>query len=512
MGGNIDVVEAEIAPQTCCRKDSSKKKAKIEAESKRHYMLASDEIFKTLMTLSIPSIISMGLNAIYNVVDSMYLGRSSSLDLAAVSLFMVVEIGVFMSLNVSLGFGASSVISPALGKGDFVSANKALTYFISLLVLLNCLLPAIFIPLLEPILEFLGANEYTMERAKQYGLIMSAGPIGYGLTAAMGPMLRVENKATLSMWRQIFSSVLNIIFDPILIFALNLGTQGAAISTVSSQMVVGIYMIWFYFFPKRSGATVNLAWKEAFSSIDWPMIGKICSLGLGQFFASIGNQVAVVIFNRSFKKFLDFQGIVTYQAVMGAMARLSSLVVMPAMGINLGFIPLIGYNIGRNRYDRVYKALKYAFAAMILIGGGLIIAVEILGVPISKAFGTEPDFLEVAPKCLRISVSGVWLYAFPALIMGYYQVQHKIAVSLALGISQPIFSVAFAILFPKSSLGVEGVFYVGPAAFICTTLLSIPVLFVMVRDIKKKIRETVIINDEDTDPIEMVETKQEVKV
>ncbi|GKT32166.1 Multi antimicrobial extrusion protein like protein [Aduncisulcus paluster] len=485
----VEVEQIELpVPETCYQRYKARKLAKAKIAADRHLMLASDHIFKTLMALSIPSIISMGLNAVYNVVDSIFLGNSSAEDLAAASLFMVIEFGVFTSLNVSLGAGASAVISPALGKGDFLTANKALTYFFTLLIIVNAAIPAIFIPYLDPLLDFLGATSVTKARAKQYALIMSAFPIGYGLTASMGPLLRVENKASLSMWRQVISSALNVIFDPILIFGFDLGTQGAAISTVASQLIVGVYMLWFYLFPEKSGATVKLAWNEAYGkgNMDWRMIGKMSVLGLGNLFSGMGRRIAGLLFNRTFKTMLDGSLVEVYQAIMGAMTQLSSLIGMPSAGIALGFIPLVGYNIGRNRYDRVQKALVYSFLSMLVIGGSLVILVEILARPISRAFGSDGDFLDLAPKYLRIGLCGVWLSAGTSLLMGYFQVRHNIIVSMIMGLLQPVLSIIYASILPYTSLGVAGAFWTPTAAFVTSFIIALPIMIVVLRQIDKK--------------------------
>ncbi|GKT34639.1 Multi antimicrobial extrusion protein like protein [Aduncisulcus paluster] len=293
------------------------------------------------------------------------------------------------------------------------------------------------------------------------------------------------------MWRQVISVLLNLAFDPILIFLVpngdggnGLGTQGAAISTVVSQLIVGVWMVWF-FVSSKSGATINLSLSSIKGSVDWKMIAKICSLGLGQLLSNTGSQIAPIIFNITFKRELPAESVETYQAAMGAITRIFTLIGMPAMGIAMGFVPFVGYNIGKKQPKRVYLIIKYALICMLLIGGFFLAMVEIFAPSICKAFNSDPLFLEIAPKAMRISISMLWMFPFSYLLLGYFQVAQKALFSLVIGAIQPIGVLILSLVIPKTSLGIEGIWYVQPIATIISTCVSLPLILNIIAKSKK---------------------------
>ena len=323
-------------------------------------LILNGNIRKLLVKFSVPAAIGLVVSALYNVVDTLYVGHAlGPLAIAGLAFVLPVQILMF-AVGLMVGTGASSIIARSLGKGDkekaIITAGNGmiLTCIVSILFMIPCY---IFI---DKIIYFFKVSPEVFQYSRDYMFIILMGFIFLSFSVVGNNLIRAEGKPKAAMYPLIFGAVLNIILDPIFIFVFKMGVRGAAIATVLSQFLSVIY-IFIYFNYGKSIFKINIGMFK----VNFSVIKDILKIGFPSFLMSIVDCVIFVLFGRTIMKY----GSDLYIAIMGISIRVMDITLMPIIGITQGFSTIIGFNYGAKNYERVKKVLKEAIIWTTVVAG-----------------------------------------------------------------------------------------------------------------------------------------------
>lgn len=313
--------------------------------------LGTESIGKLLFQLAIPSILAQIINVLYNMVDRMYIGHIDNVGQTAltgvgVTFPIIMIITAFASL---VGMGGAPQASIMMGKKDTNKAEEILGNCFSTQIIISILLTIIYLLFSEPLLYLFGASQNTIKYAKDYMFIYSLGTIFVQLSLGLNAFITAQGFTKTSMLTVMIGAIINIVLDPILIFGFNLGVKGAALATILSQAVSAIWVIAFL-----TGNKTIIKIKKEHLKIKPKVMAPTLLLGLSPFIMQSTESALLLTFNSSLLKYGG-------DLAVGAMTILSSIMqfaMLPLQGLTQGCQPIVSYNYGAERLDRVKKAFK----------------------------------------------------------------------------------------------------------------------------------------------------------
>lgn len=365
---------------------------------------------KLLLSMSLPMMLSMLVQALYNIVDSIYVARICEDALTAVSLAFPMQ-SLMIALGGGTGVGINALLSRALGEGDKEKANKAAINGVFLALLSFIVFLIIGFAVTEPFYKSQTDDPEIVEFGIKYLKIVSCCSIGLYTQFVFERLLQSTGKTFYAMITQTVGAVINIILDPILIFGLlgapELGVAGAAIATVVGQIVAGIVAV---IINIKKNDELHLDFRKF--KPDWRIIGQIYRVGIPSIIMQSIGSIMVYCMNRILIVFST-----TATAVFGVYFKLQSFIFMPVFGLNNGMVPIIAYNYGARKKQRLIKTMKLSvFYAMALMLVGFL-AFQIFPETLLGFFEASPDMLAMGVPALRI-ISMHFLIAGFCIISG----------------------------------------------------------------------------------------------
>lgn len=444
----------------------------------KHQFMGTEKITKLLLQFSLPAIIGMLVNALYNIVDRIYIGnieKIGHLAIAGVGITFPIVIFVF-AFSILIGLGAATNVSLNLGKKKKDEAERFLGTAIFFGLIVSIILMAIVLPNLDKIISILGGSDRTGIYAKQYLRILAYGfpaaVVGYVANAS----IRSDGNPKMAMATLLIGAITNIVLDPIFIFYFKMGVRGAAWATIISQYVSGIWAI-YYFFSNFSGLKFHL---RNFR-LDFNKIKNIISLGSAPFAIQIGASVVNYTYNNTLKIYGGDNAI-------GAMAIVQAVITfisMPIFGINQGLQPILGYNYGAKLYSRVREALfKAAFAATVLCVIDFL-AIQFLSKYFIVIFTQEKELVNIASIGLRVQTFMLPIVGAQIISSVYFQAIGKPKMSLFMSLTRQIIILIPCIIVMSKLFGVKGVWFAGPTADLLSTIIT----FIFIKIELKHLRE-----------------------
>ncbi|PTV97758.1 putative MATE family efflux protein [Halanaerobium saccharolyticum] len=389
--------------------------------------MGEEPIVKLLFKLSAPAIIGMIIQAMYNIVDSIYVGRLSTDALSALSISFPVQM-FLIAIGVGTGVGTSSLISRLLGQGNKKRANNVAEHVFFIAIIYGIFGGLLGIFFSENIIRLFTDDPVLIDLGYQYINIILTGSIAIFIPATFNYILRGEGNTFVPMLTMIIGAVLNMIIDPFLIFGLGpfpqLGVAGAAYATVFSRFIGGIFIV-FVLFSDKNELTLKL---EDFE-FDFQIIKEIYNVGIPAMANRLLFSVAVVFINLILGAFSS-----TAIAVMGLIFRMQSFFLMMVFGLTQGYLPIVGYNYGHNNPERMKKTILIGSAAALSFGIIGFIVFQLFPGVIIRLFNSDPKLLNIGVGALkRVSLS----YFFMVLnIIG-------VATFQAVGKGMPSFAITF---------------------------------------------------------------------
>lgn len=435
--------------------------------------LGEVKVSKLLIKFSVPAIIGMLVNAIYNLVDRIYIGNGvGSLGIGATTVgFPVMLIG--MAFSMLIGFGANSIISIRLGEQKRDEAEKILGNAFVLFIGVSIGITILGLSFLEPMLRFFGASEAIMPYAKDYMSIILAGNIFQSLSFGMNNFIRAEGNPKIAMKTMLIGAGINIVLDPVFIFAFGWGMKGAAFATILSQAVSMVWVL-HYFFGGKSLLKIH----RRNMRLEMKTIRLIATLGFAPFAMQLASSLQNMVLNQSL---LEYGGDVAISG-MGVTISIITLILMPMFGINQGVQPIIGYNYGARKYDRVKEALKLGIMAAVTIATVGFVATRLFPEQLVSIFNrSDAELIAIGKMQMKISLSMLPLIGFQVVGSNYFQAVGKPKHASFLSLSRQFFFLIPALLIIPRFFGLKGVYASMPLADL---LASVVTAVFLIREIR----------------------------
>ena len=432
--------------------------------------LATAPIGGLLMKFAIPSVLSMLVDALYNMVDQIFIGQGVGyLGIAATTVtFPFVTIS--LSVATLLGIGGSVYTSMSMGAGNDGEAEKTLGTVFSLSVIIGILFTAVCLLFLEPLALTFGATEgvqgslpYVLDYAP---VILLGAPFSMA-AVALSSMARADGSPILAMGCFLVGAILNLILDPIYIFVLGWGVKGAAIATVTSQ-ILSVVILLVYFLRK---SRMRLKWNNLCPAIK--ICGQVSMFGLSACMIQVAAALLQIELNKTIVRYgtASISSEAALSAV-GIVLRISSVVVSVCVGIALGMQPIIGFNHGAGLEQRVKETYwKSAGAATVVSVIGWLGCMALPDV-ILRLFGmNDPAYLVFGVRCMRIFLFGMLAAGFQVVTSQYYLATGQAVKAMVLSILRPLLLMIPLIHAFSRIWEMDGILYASPTADYLTALI-----------------------------------------
>ena len=388
--------------------------------SKNGELLGNYNVKKLLIRLSVPAIVGMTVNALYNFFDTLFVALSSGeIAIGALAIAFPVHM-ILVAFSLMIGVGGASVFSRAFGRGDRKTMENVVNTALRLDFFGALILTVLGIVFIDELLVLFGATSSNFDYAKDYLSIIFIGIVPMTLQMVLHNLVRAEGKAKIAMFSMILGAGLNIILDPIFIFdfGLGLGVKGAAMATVISQMV-GFTFIFFMALSRNSELRINLKhWLDIHSKT----VKDILLIGGPTFLRNtIWALLAIIIYNLINAYASGDPAI--YISMYGVINRVFFFIFLPGYGIVQGLVPIVGFNYGAMKFDRVREAIMFGTKIIVIYFTLGFVFVQVLSVGLFKLFSESNDayFISYGSDAFKIISIGYILVGFHIILGSVYQ-------------------------------------------------------------------------------------------
>ncbi|UCB45262.1 MAG: MATE family efflux transporter [Spirochaetota bacterium] len=447
------------------------------AECKGNEILSSDHIGSLLFRLSVPAIIGMMVQALFNIVDTIFVGRGvGTPGIAGITIVFPIQMFV-MAVSQLIGIGGASIISRALGSKDTARANKTLGSMLLSALLIGVVITVIGYLFTDGLLRLFGATESILPYARDYLTIILIGNIFFPFAVSANSVIRAEGRAGFAMVTMLISAILNIILDPIFIFWLGMGIRGAAIATVLAKAVTALWVT-IYFFTGKSMLKLKLK--------NWlfhkGITSEMFAIGTASFVRLVAASILIVFINN----ILASYGSDIYIATMGIILRLLQFFVMPIIGVAQGLQPIVGFNYGAKRFDKSKRALNIALAVATGIATFGFVLLFFFSKSFFSLFTTDRDLILSGIKPLRIVIMLLPLVGAQIIGASVFQAIGKAVNSIILSITRrALFLIPLLFILPRF-MDVNGVWAAFPISDALAFTLTATLLLLQLKDFTKK--------------------------
>ena len=449
------------------------------SEASRVNPLAVEPIGKLIVKFAVPSVISMVVNAVYNLVDQIFIGWGIGYLGNGATNVVFPMVVIAMAFSFLVGDGSAAYFSLSLGRGEPEKARKAAGNELVLLAVLGVCLTIFFLIFLEPILLTFGATPQVLPYAIEYGRIIVLGFPFFMVGIGLNGIIRVDGSPQYAMATMLTGAILNTILDPIAIFVLDWGVGGAALATIISQMVSCI--LGLLYLPKlKSIKTLD---KQSITP-SWKTIRTSCSLGVSSFISQVAGSVVIFVVNNAL---VDYGAQSVYGAdiplsAFGIVIKVNQIFVSVLIGLAVGAQPIVGYNYGAKNYRRVRRTYvtEIIIATITAFIGWCVF--QFAPEYVVRLFGNETDlYNEFAVRCFRTFLLTLPIVGFQIGSSIFFQAIGKPVIASVLSLSRQILFLVPSVLILSSAMGVIGILWAGPTAdSLSTTLTTVFVVWQMI--------------------------------
>lgn len=466
-------------------------------ESNENFYLTTAPIKKLLIKFSIPCVLAMLVSALYNIVDQIFIGNSSSGTAGIMATTLVFPFTVVaLAIAQLIGDGCATLFSISLGAKDEKTSNKSVGNAIIAVILLSIILVAIGFIFMKPILSLLGINGYD-ERCKlfteQYYKIILCGTPFYMFASSMASIIRASGAPGYSMVSTIVGAIINLIFDPILIFLFNLGIRGAAFATIAGQIVSACLCAFYFKKPKL----MNLR-KESFQ-IDTTILGKLLKLGISSFITQVSIAIITIVANNVVGR-IGGTNATDAGGALGIVFKIFAIVLAFSLGVAVGGQPIIGFNYGAKKYKRVLEAYKLIMIANIIIGIVSMLLFEFAPNFIVSLFGGHANniefYKEYACLAFRIYLGGILLCCIQKASCIYLQSIDKPYKAMTLSLMRDVILLVPGVCILGLCGNLYTMLWAGPVSDIGAFIVTVIFATIECRKINKLSKETMVEDNE----------------
>ncbi len=469
----------------------------MEPNQHSNSFLETEKVGALMRRYAVPCIISLLVAALYNIVDQIFIANATYLGSygnAANTVVFPLTV-VALAIAVMIGDGCCAFVSISLGQKNYENAHKSVGCSILLCIVSSLVLTAIYLIFQEQIITLFGGrvNDETFELSKEYFFWITVGIPFYMFGQAMNPIIRSDGSPKFAMASTLAGALINIILDPIFIFIFKWGMMGAAVATVAGQVVTAILSIWYLYNMKA----IKLN-KSSFGFYG-SLMKRFLPLGICSFLSQISLVASMMAINNMIHKYGAMDAIFGQteyaqipMAVVGIVMKFFQIVISIAVGTAAGCIPIVGYNVGADRKDRVKSLFTLLLIVEATVGAIALLIVEFLPYQLIGIFGARNEsvyYTDFAVKSFRIYLCMMIFACVNKATFIFLQSLGKALVSTLLSmIREVVFGVGFALILPIF-FGLNGVLYSMPVSDILTFIISAIVIiytYKMLRESNQK--------------------------
>ncbi len=442
--------------------------------------LATAPIGELMGKYAVPCIISLLVGALYNIVDQIFIANAAYLgsygNAANTVVFPLTVIA--LAVAVMIGDGCCAFVSLSLGKNDAGDAGRSVGGSVLLTILSGLALTAVYLAFSDRIIAMFGGtvNAETFRNSREYFFWITLGVPFYMFGQAMNPVIRADGSPRFAMASTLAGAALNIILDPVFIFVLRWGMMGAAVATVLGQIVTAALAGWYLCHTK----TVKLS-REDFR-LRPRLMGRTLALGVCSFLSQISLVAAMAAINNMIRKYGALDAVFGQpqyaqipMAVVGIVMKFFQIVISVVVGMAAGCIPIVGFNMGAGRADRIQRLFVRLLAAETCVGAAALVIAEFFPGALIRVFGAANEsvyYSRFAVKAFRIYLCMVVFACVNKAAFIFLQAMGRAAASTMLSmVREIVFGVGFALLLPRF-LGLDGVLWSMPVSDLLTAALS----------------------------------------
>ena len=466
---------------------------------KEENILGTEKIGKLIRKFSIPCIVSMLVNSLYNIVDQIFIGQGVGyLGNGATNIVFPLTM-VALALALMLGDGASAYLSLKLGEKKKDEATKGVGNGIALSCIIAIIFTVITLAFLPQLLNLFGCTDALRDYATSYGRIIAIGLPFMIIGTTLNSIIRADGSPKFAMTSMVTGAVLNIVLDPILIFVLKMGVEGAAIATIFSQFVT--FTLNVSYIRKLKSININ---KEMFK-LKFNVSKKVTTLGISSFITEMSFVFVMAAENNLLGKYGAESkfGPEIPITVLGIVMKVSHILNSIMIGITVGAQPIFGYNYGARNFDRVKETLKLVLRTSVLISTIAFILFQAIPDKLISIFGSGNElYMEFACLTFRIYLLLCISYGIQIPAGIFFQAIGKSVKSAILSLSRQIAFLLPALIVLSSIFGIMGVLYAGPVADVIAFAIAVIFLIMEVKHLgKASYKSQALADDTSTDKI-----------
>lgn len=436
----------------------------IDQRKPRDAMLGEEKIGRLLIKLSVPSTVGMLVHAMYNFVDTIFIGRGvGSEGIGGLIIAFPFQMLIIGMAGV-IGIGGSSMVSRNLGSGDRDKASRTAGNAFVMAIILGICTTVVGLTFLNPLLRLFGATEVLIGHSRDYLSIILYGSLFITFSMVANNIVRSEGRAMVAMVTMLMGTAINLILDPIFIFGLDMGMQGAAYATIIAQFVSALALFLFFITGK---STLELHARHLIlkSAIAKEMI----AVGIPSFVRQAGGSIVMVIINNMLGKY----GGDIFISCFGIINRFFMVIFMSIFGIVQGLQPIVGYNYGARQMGRVKEALKLSIIASTGVCTLVFFILLVFPAQMIGIFTNDPELIEIGISSVRLVILAIPFVGFQIIAASFFQAIGKPKPALLLGMSRQIILLIPLVIILPLYYGAHGVFMAFPIADYLAVILTL---------------------------------------
>ena len=430
--------------------------------------LGTKPVGQLLVQYALPAIVAMSASSLYNIIDRAFIGQVVGPEAIAGLGITFPFMNLSAAFGAAVGVGSSTCISVNLGQRNYKRAQQLLGNTVTLNLIIGLLFMAICLIFLDPILRFFGASDVTLPYAREFMQIILVGNVVTHMYFGMNAVLRAAGKPRHAMYATLFTVGCNIVLVIAFVWWFRWGIRGAALATVMSQSLALCWQMWLF-----SNKNEILHLKRGIYKLKKDLVRNIIAIGVSPFLMQTTSCVIVIFMNN---QFVHYGG----DMAVGAYSIANSVVMMFfmfVMGVCQGMQPIVGYNYGAEKYDRMFRCMFLAIwcaTSILLVGWGLSM---LFPREIARIFTTDETLMSMAAQGIKIDMLVFFVVGSQAVITNFFQCIGKVRISIFLSLSRQLFMLLpMAFVFPLI-WQLDGVWYAMPASDFGSFAMTLPILW-----------------------------------
>ena len=431
--------------------------------------LGTEKVRKLLPKYAVPSIVSMLVMAIYNMVDQIFIGHYVGYLGNGATTVAFPLVTIMMALALMVGNGSAAAISLSLGRGDSSACRKIIGNALMLNLVFSGAIMAVVLTFMDPVLVFLGAQPNVMPYARDYVAVIVYGAPFAMISASLGNIIRADGSPRYSMVANMTGAISNIFLDWLLM-GRGMGVRGAAIATITAQ-ALSMLLVLYYFFRQAKYTRLELPQMKPAPHI----IRQMCGLGSSSFVTQIGITILNIVLNNSITHYgaMSEYGADIPLAAIGVVTKINSIIINLILGVAIGAQPILGYNYGAKNYRRVRETYRTTITCTVIISTVGWLAFMFKPNIFIGLFGdSDPRFNTFASYVLQVYLGAVFASGFQIPSSNYFQAVGKPMLSMTLTMTRQLLLLIPLILILPRFFGLNGILYAGPIADITAALVT----------------------------------------